>query len=190
MFCELKKHFSEFHETRNGILYIFRVLAPGRWKFHLHIAVFPASSRDPSRGLTSSMWLFTGQHPAKRDGGGARPGVQAPLPPGLSLGLSLPALSPRAPASSQPVLSSWGQGGLPPRCRGAQGQPRTLISAESDTRRAESVDIYYCSQESGAPGGSGRGEAREGCKCEACAPRVCARARAREGGGEGRLLGK
>lgn len=93
VFCELKKHFSEFHETRTEILYIFRVLAPRRSKLHLHISVSPASSRDPSRGLTSSMWLFTGQHPAKRGGGGVRPGVQAPLPPGLSLGLPfLPSL--------------------------------------------------------------------------------------------------
>lgn len=63
--------------------------------------------------------------------------------------------------------------GSPPRRHGAQGQPCTLISAESDTRRAESVDIYYCSQESGAPGGGGRDEAREGGESGACGQPAC-----------------
>lgn len=92
------------------------------------------------------------------------------------------------------LFSCRGQGGLPPRRRGARGQPRTLISAESDTRRAESVDIYYCSQESGARGGGGM-EARRGRAAgvgPAVGPSVCLCELAKEGGGGGarRLHGK
>lgn len=69
---------------------------------------------------------------------------------------SLPA-GPPSPArlSSQPDLSRWGQGGLPPRRRGARGD-RAPLSRPSQTLAAESVDIYYCSPAARA-GGAGRG---------------------------------
>lgn len=97
-------------------------------------------------------------------------------PTELGLVASLPIYPALAHLSSQPVLSCRGQGGLPQWRRGARGQPRTLISAESDTRRAESVDIYYCSQKPRARGGGGQaglGEEREGDECGACGRPEC-----------------
>lgn len=124
------------------------------------------------------------QHRVKQGGGGAWPGLRERFPHRIGTG-GLPTDSPSScTLSSQPVLSYRGQGGLPPRRRGARGQPRTLISAESDTRLAESVDIYYCSQESGARGGggqAGRGE-KEGGECGACGRPGCVCELAKEAG--------
>lgn len=134
----------------------------------------PLSSRRPP-GIRVGSWKrhVPLRSPSRGSGGPLAPGV-AEWGRGVGAGslLRLPragAGGPRswpAPPPTQaapgPVLSRWGQGGLPPRRCGARGQPRTLISAESDTRRAESVDIYYCSPESGARGGDGRAAAGRG----------------------------
>lgn len=101
--------------------------------------------------------------PVKPGGGGAGPGFPARLP--HQAGAVASSYPPPCSGTGFVTAGSFlpGSGARLPLRLERGGQPRTLISAESDTRRAESVDIYYCSQESGARGGGGWAETgREG----------------------------